>query len=60
MARPVPIGTPIANTRVHVLDPRRRPVPVGAVGELYVGGAGVTDGYLGEPALTEERFVPDP
>ncbi|MCB5909712.1 amino acid adenylation domain-containing protein [Streptomyces sp. SF28] len=56
----VPIGAPIARTQTHVLDARRRPVPDGAIGELYIGGAGVADGYLGQPQLTEERFVPNP
>jgi amino acid adenylation domain-containing protein len=59
-AATLPIGRPIANVRVHLLDSGARPVAIGVPGEIYLGGSGVVRGYLGRPDLTAERFVPDP
>ncbi|PTW59378.1 enterobactin synthetase component F [Breoghania corrubedonensis] len=59
-SRPVPIGWPVWNTALHVLDARMRPVPPGVVGDLYLAGRQLARGYLGRPDLTAERFIDDP
>ena len=56
----ITIGRPIANTKIYILDKYRKPVPIGIPGELYIGGKGVVRGYLDQPALTAERFSPNP
>jgi amino acid adenylation domain-containing protein len=56
----VPIGRPIANTQIYILDSRREPVPIGVTGELYIGGIGVGLGYLNNPELTAAKFIPNP
>ncbi len=58
--RTVPIGRPIANTQIYLVDQHRRPVPIGVPGQLLIGGAGVARGYLNRPELTAEKFIPHP
>lgn len=58
--RPVPIGRPIDNTQVYILDRNENPVPTGVPGELHIGGAGLSRGYLNRPELNESRFMRDP
>jgi amino acid adenylation domain-containing protein/FkbM family methyltransferase len=55
----LPLGRPLPNTRIHILDGNAQPVPIGDQGELCIGGSGVARGYLNRPDLTEERFLPD-
>ncbi|HEY3732899.1 MAG TPA: amino acid adenylation domain-containing protein, partial [Streptosporangiaceae bacterium] len=57
---PPPIGRPLPNYQAYVLDAHLNPVPAGVTGELHIGGAGVARGYLGQPELTRQRFIPDP
>jgi len=59
-ARSIPLGRPISNTRVYILDAEKRPAPISVEGEIHIGGAGVARGYLNRAQLNAERFVPDP
>jgi amino acid adenylation domain-containing protein/non-ribosomal peptide synthase protein (TIGR01720 family) len=56
----VPLGRPLPGTQIYLLDPELAPTPIGVPGEVYIGGAGVARGYLGQPELTRERFLADP
>ncbi len=59
-AKTLPIGRPISNTQVYILDPKLEPVPIGCTGELYIGGDGVARGYLNRPELTKKTFIANP
>ena len=59
-AATLPLGLPLANTQIYVLNAKLDPVPIGVAGDLYIGGAGLARGYLRHPGLTAEKFIPDP
>ena len=60
LTRDVFLGEGIANTQLYILNGHQDPVPLGVAGEIYIGGAGVTRGYLNRPELTTEKFIADP
>ncbi|MGH7827785.1 MAG: MupA/Atu3671 family FMN-dependent luciferase-like monooxygenase, partial [Candidatus Binatia bacterium] len=60
VGRTVPIGRPVANTQIYILDAHLHPIPIGLAGEIFIGGAGVVRGYFERAELTAERFIPDP
>jgi amino acid adenylation domain-containing protein len=59
-AKVIPVGQPIANTQIYLLDRHLKPVPIGVPGEVYIGGLGLAQGYFNRPDLTAEKFIPDP